>query len=139
MEILACSHLVVATEDVRRALRFLELLGAGPPHFENSEFGEIVLPSRFRIAFFRVVGPVTKFFATDGKRHHHSFGITVSNVAEAHAVLTGPDASSLGVKVSGPPKVHPWGEASFLALDPDGNRWEITESPSKDGMLVNRP
>jgi uncharacterized glyoxalase superfamily protein PhnB len=33
----------------------------------------------------------------------------------------------------------PWGERSFLLTDPDGNRWEITQSPSADGMLVNRP
>ena len=138
MSILACSHLVVATEDVRRALRFLELLGAGTPHFENAEFGEVVLSSRFRIAFFRVVGPAKKYFATDGPRHHHSFGITVSDVDDAHSVLTGPEAVSMGVSVSGPPKSHPWGERSFLALDPDGNRWEITEAPAADGMLVNR-
>jgi uncharacterized glyoxalase superfamily protein PhnB len=136
--ILACSHLVVATENVRRALRFLELLGAGPPHFENGEFGEVVLPSRFRIAFFRVVGPAKKYFATDGERHHHSLGVTVADVEKAYAVLCDAEAVALGVQVSGPPKTHPWGEKSFLAIDPDGNRWEITQSPSKDGMLVNR-
>ena len=138
MEILACSHLVVATDDVRRSLRFLEMLGAGAPHFENAEFGEIVLKSRFRIAFFRVVGPAKKYFATDGTRHHHSFGITVSSVTDAHGVLLGDEAKAMGVVVSGPPKAHPWGETSFLAIDGDGNRWEITEAPAKDGMLVNR-
>lgn len=138
MEILACSHLVVATNDVRRSLRFLEILGAGSPHFENAEFGEIVLKSRFRIAFFRVVGPAKKFFATDGPRHHHSFGITVSDVAEAHTALVADEAIAMGVTVSGEPKAHPWGEKSFLAIDPDGNRWEITEAPARDGMLVNK-
>lgn len=123
---------------MRRSLRFLELLGAGTPYFENAEFGEIVLPSKFRIAFFRVVGPAKKYFATDGERHHHSFGLTVTDVEAAHRTLTGRDALELGVTVSGPPKEHPWGEKSFLAIDRDGNRWELTESPSKDGMLTNR-
>jgi len=39
---------------------------------------------------------------------------------------------------AGEPKEHPWGEKSFLLIDPDGNRWEITESPTPDGILLNR-
>ena len=39
---------------------------------------------------------------------------------------------------AGAPKEHPWGEKSFLLIDPDGNKWEITESPTESGMLVNK-
>jgi uncharacterized glyoxalase superfamily protein PhnB len=42
------------------------------------------------------------------------------------------------ITISGPPKDHPWGERSFLLTDPDGNRWEITQSPSDNGMLTER-
>ena len=43
-----------------------------------------------------------------------------------------------GIQLSGPPKEHPWGDKSFLVTDPDGNRWEIAQAPSDDGMLVDR-
>jgi uncharacterized glyoxalase superfamily protein PhnB len=46
--------------------------------------------------------------------------------------------AEVAVDLSGPPKEHPWGEKSFLLTDPDGNRWEIAQTPSADGMLVDR-
>jgi uncharacterized glyoxalase superfamily protein PhnB len=42
------------------------------------------------------------------------------------------------LQTSGPPKDHPWGERSFLLIDPDGNRWEVTQSPTDKGMLVDK-
>jgi catechol 2,3-dioxygenase-like lactoylglutathione lyase family enzyme len=129
----ACSHLVIATTDVPRLTDFLSRLFDLTPHFSNDLFAEFVLPSRFRIALFKPVGASAQFFDASKDRGTCSFGVTVDNVAEVFA-----QASFLNATVSGPPKDHPWGEKSFLLIDPDGNRWEITASPSEDGMLVPR-
>lgn len=131
--ILACSHVVIAVTDVAASTALFASLFEIAPYFESKDFAEFVLPSRHRIAFFRPVGSAAKYFQSTGERHHLSLGITVRDVEALHQ-----KALSLGVQVSGPPKEHPWGEKSFLLLDKDGTRWEITESPSADGMLVNR-
>jgi uncharacterized glyoxalase superfamily protein PhnB len=60
----------------------------------------------------------------------------VSDVEATYRTLAG--MTGAGIALSGPPKDHPWGEKSFLLTDPDGNRWEITQAPSDDGMLVDR-
>lgn len=134
----ACSHLVIATADVPKMTAFFSQLFEARAHFENEMFAEFVLPSRFRVAFFKPVGATVKYFVADGARGHASFGVTSDNVDELHRRATSEDFRARGVSVSGPPKTHPWGERSFLLIDPDGNRWEITESPSQDGMLVDR-
>lgn len=133
--LIACSHLVLATEDVPRITRFFADLFQVKPGFENEMFSEFILPSRFRIAFFKPVGASAKSFRSDSERNACAVGLTVDDV---DAVYRNANAGiqSWGISVSGEPKTHPWGEKSFLLTDPDGNRWEITESPSRDGMLV---
>lgn len=118
---------------------FFERVFGVTPHFANPEFTEFVLPSRFRIAFFKPTGKSAKFFRAEGARGATGFGITVKDVDGFYTRLLDLPEDEVGkVEVSGPPKEHPWGEKSFLFVDPDGNRWEITQTPSKDGMLVNR-
>jgi len=135
--LLAGSHIVITTEDVPRITKFFGEVFSIKPHFENEEFSEFVLPSRFRIAFFRPVGKAAQTFKSASERGVSGFGLTVKDV---EAVFSGlqDKLDTYGATVTGPPKTHPWGEKSFLLIDPDGNRWEITQSPSKDGMLVNR-
>ncbi len=133
---LAVSHLVLATNDVPRITAFFQKIFSQKPYFEDPHFSEFVLPSRFRVAFFKPTGASAKLFSGHGTRDTCSYGVTVENVDETYAHIL-PLLPSMGGSVSGPPKEHPWGEKSFLLTDPDGNRWEITASPSKDGMLVN--
>lgn len=132
----AASHLVLATADVPAITRFFtEALGLTPA-FENEMFSEFVLPSKFRIAFFKPVGASAQSFDEAASRAAIAIGLTVDDVDAVFARL---DAlrGTYAHQVSGPPKEHPWGEKSFLLTDPDGNRWEITQSPSSDGLLVN--
>ena len=131
----AVSHLVIATEDVARLAGFFEELFSVEPHFANDMFTEFVLPSRFRIAFFKPVGAAAKFFDAKVARGACSFGVTVDDV---DALYTQARLVEIkwGITLSGPPKTHPWGEKSCLLIDPDGNRWELTQTPSSDGMLV---
>jgi len=133
----ACSHAVIASADVPRITRFFQQAFDIAPAFENDEFSEFVLPSRFRIAFFVPTGPTTRSFDTNAARSGGSLGLTVRDVDAVHARLAAMQAS-FTITLSGPPKDHPWGERSFLLTDPDGNRWEITQAPSDDGMLTNR-
>jgi uncharacterized glyoxalase superfamily protein PhnB len=135
--ILACSHLIVATEDVARMTAFFAQAFDVTPQFENAMFSEFVLPSKFRIAFFRPVGLSAKHFRAGAERGTCGIGITVKEIDAVHQRLT-LASRQFDIQLSGPPKEHPWGEKSFLLIDVDGNRWEITESPSADGMLVNR-
>lgn len=135
--LLAVSHAVLATNDVPRITRFFSEAFALTPHFENDMFSEFVLPSGFRLAFFKPVGKSAKVFSADGPRNTQSMGLTVKNVDEFYTSLLA-RLDALGGNTEGPPKDHPWGEKSFLLLDCDGNRWEITQSPSTDGMLKNR-
>jgi uncharacterized glyoxalase superfamily protein PhnB len=131
----AASHLVIATADVPAITRFF---GEGfelAPVFENDMFSEFVLPSRFRIAFFKPVGLSAQSFDEAASRKGAAVGVTVSDV---DAVFLRLDAlrKTFTHQLSGPPKEHPWGEKSFLLTDPDGNRWEVTQAPSEDGLLV---
>ncbi len=133
----AGSHLVLATEDVARITAFFGEVFQIVPHYTHAEFSEFVLPSGFRIAFFRPVGKAQERFAVEPSRRSIGIGVTVDDVEDLYKRLV-PILGKSGASVSGPPKDHSWGERSFLLIDPDGNRWEITQSPSKDGMLVNR-
>lgn len=134
---LACSHLIVATEDVSRMTLFFKEAFALVPHFENEMFSEFVLPSHFRIAFFKPVGLSAKTFSTAGSRGASAFGVTVKDVDALYASLQD-RLAGWGASTGGAPKDHPWGEKSFLLIDFDGNRWEVAQSPTQSGMLVNR-
>lgn len=135
--ILAASHLVLATSDVARITRFFVEAFGITPVFENDMFSEVVLPSKFRLAFFKPVGASALSFDATASRAGSAVGLTVHSVDEAFARI-----DALGDRfthrVSGPPKDHPWGQKSFLLTDPDGNRWEITQTPTKDGRLVDQ-
>ena len=133
----ACSHTVIATNNVNSIAGFFQSVFDLTPHFANDMFCEFVLSSSFRIAFFKPVGESKKRFDASGTRKAHSLGLTVQNVKEFYEKKN-ELIRELGGELSGPPKEHSWGEASFLLVDPDGNRWEITQSPSKSGFLVNR-
>jgi uncharacterized glyoxalase superfamily protein PhnB len=135
--LLACSHCVLASADVPRITRFFQQAFDVAPAFENSEFSEFVLTSKFRIAFFVPTGPTVRAFSVDGDRSSGSLGLTVRDVDAAYARLDALRAQ-YSITLSGAPKDHPWGERSFLLTDPDGNRWEITQAPGGDGMLTNR-
>lgn len=135
--LLACSHLVLATADVPRITRFFSSAFGVEPHFANDMFADFVLPSRFRVAFFVPVGKSARTFDATAGRGACAFGLTVDDVDRVHAALVALQ-DEFPVELSGPPKEHPWGEKSFLLTDPDGNRWEVAQSPSADGMLVNR-
>jgi uncharacterized glyoxalase superfamily protein PhnB len=128
---------VIATADVPRITRFFGQAFGLEPHFANDLFAEFVLPSRFRVAFFTPVGKSARTFRADGDRQGCAFGVTVEDVEAVHRQLE-TMRDTLPCTLSGPPKEHPWGERSFLLTDPDGNRWEIAQSPSADGMLVDR-
>jgi catechol 2,3-dioxygenase-like lactoylglutathione lyase family enzyme len=133
----ACSHAVIASADVPRITRFFQAAFDIAPVFENTEFSEFVLPSKFRVAFFVPTGLASRSFDAGASRAGGSLGLTVSDVNAAHARI---DAlqDRFPITLSGQPKDHPWGERSFLLTDPDGNRWEITQAPTGDGMLTNR-
>ncbi len=133
---IACSHALFASEDVPRLLRFVEEAFGLLPRFRNDEFGEFVLPSGFRFAFFRPAGAAAQHFSSASDRRGMALGVTVADVDAAYARIA-PRLAALGASASGPPKEHPWGEKSFLLVDPDGNRWEVAQSPSPSGMLVD--
>ena len=135
--ILAASHLVLATADVPAITRFFAKAFEVSPVFENDMFSEFVLSSKFRIAFFKPVGASAQSFDEAASRKGSAVGLTVGDVDASFAHLDGL-RGRFTHQLSGPPKEHPWGEKSFLLTDPDGNRWEITQSPSADGSLVSR-
>lgn len=136
--IITCSHLVVTSKHVPTMTKFMETFFEVKPHYANRQFADFVLPSGFRIAFFAAIGKTVEYFSADGERHFTSIGVTTKNIDQLYEKSQAKEFLDLGVRVSGPPKEHPWGEKSFLLMDPDGNRWEITESPSESGMLVNK-
>ena len=134
--LLHCSHALLASANVPRLMTFVKDVFALTPHYENEDFGEFVLPSGFRLAVFRATGTAAKFFDASGTRGAVALGLTVTDVDELYRAIE-PRLGELGASVSGPPKSHPWGEKSFLLVDPDGNRWEIAQSPTADGKLVD--
>jgi uncharacterized glyoxalase superfamily protein PhnB len=135
---LTISHLVLATEDVPKMETFFSYVFGAKAHYSHKEFVDFVLPGRSRVAFFTAVGAASKHFQAHSQRNQIGIGITVTDVEALYARAIDATSVAMGVTVSGPPKDHPWGEKSFLLIDPDQNRWEITQSPSKDGLLVNR-
>ncbi len=135
--LLACSHLIIATADVPTMTAFFRQAFEAVPHFENDMFSEFVLPSKFRVAFFKPVGESARTFSAAGERSGSAIGVTVTDVDALFLRVIGM-VEAFGLTLSGPPKEHPWGEKSFLLTDADGNRWEIAQAPSPDGMLTNR-
>jgi uncharacterized glyoxalase superfamily protein PhnB len=134
--LLACSHVLLASDDVPGITRFFERAFDLRPRFENEMFSEFVLPSRFRLAFFKPVGASARSFRAEASREGSALGLTVSDVDAFFQKVTA--LGDAAIAVSGPPKEHPWGEKSFLLTDRDGNRWEITQTPASDGMLIDR-
>ena len=134
----ACSHALLASDDVPRMTRFFRHAFGLAPHYENDLFAEFVLPSGFRLAFFKPVGASARTFHATADRGGCALGVTVTEVDEVYRALS-ESTSDLGIQLSGPPKEHPWGEKSFLLIDPDGNRWEVAKAPSASGMLTDLP
>lgn len=137
MTLLACSHLLIATDDVPGMTALFAQAFEVTPHFSNDMFAEFVLPSKFRIAFFKPVGASARSFRSTAERGGSAIGLTVDDVDACYSRLVAM-SGAFALQFSGPPKEHPWGEKSFLLTDVEGNRWEIAQSPSPDGMLVNR-
>lgn len=137
MTVRAASHLVIATADVPAITRFFVEVFGPAPVFENDMFSEFVLPSKFRIAFFKPVGASAASFEVAASRKGSAVGLTVENVDHTFQTLEAL-RDRFAFELSGPPKEHPWGEKSFLLTDPDGNRWEITQTPTPEGHLVDR-
>lgn len=130
----ALSHLVISSNNVTHISKFFQEAFEIAPHYINEEFSDFILPDKSRIAFFKPVGKVTNYFKTLEDPAHASYGLTVEDVdAFYERLMTLKENYQL--EVSGEPKDHPWGEKSFLLIDPDRNRWEITQSPSKEGHL----
>jgi len=132
----ACSHVVIASADVPRITRFFASAFSVTPAFENEMFAEFVLPSKFRVAFFKPVGASARTFNAEADRRGSALGVTVADVDAAYQTIS--TLAGFPIELSGPPKEHPWGEKSFLLTDPDGNRWEVAQAPSDSGMLENR-
>ncbi len=136
--ILDASHVLLASNDVPRMHAFLEQCFGLTPKFANDAFCEFVTERGFRIAVFAVVGKVKENFSADAGRGAAALGVTVGDIDAFYRSIE-PKLAAHGARTAGPPKEHPWGEKSFLLLDPDGNRWEITQSPTPHGRLVDRP
>ena len=136
MVLLACSHVILASDDVSRITRFFSQAFGITPAFENDMFSEFVLPSKFRLAFFKPVGASARTFRASADRDGGALGLTVPDVDATFRSIEA--VREVSFQLSGPPKDHPWGERSFLLTDPDGNRWEIAQAPTPDGMLVDR-
>lgn len=129
-----CSHLVIATENVKNMTSFFSEIFEVKSCYENDLFSEFILESEFRVAFFKPVEANKDFFDTKSTRNSISLGVTVSDVDK-----TFERAKTLQEKhkfeIASKPKDHPWGFRSFLLIDPDGNRWEVTQSPTETGLL----
>lgn len=137
VQALHLSHVVIASLNVVRITEFFAAVFGLLPKYANDEFADFVLPSGARIAFFKPTGKTSLFFEANAPRSTVAFGVTVSNVNDFYrnCLLV---AEKFQLTFSGPPKDHPWGEASFLLIDSDANRWEITQSPTEDGTLAQR-
>lgn len=130
------SHALLASDDVPREMRFLEFLLGRKPRFENEEFGEFVLENGFRLAVFRPVGKAARLFRADGERGTVSLGLTTDDVDALYERVAA-QLDRFGASTAGPPRDHPWGQRSFLLVDPDGNRFEIAQAPEGGAMLPN--
>ncbi|MBT6325835.1 MAG: VOC family protein [Bdellovibrionales bacterium] len=130
----ALSHLVISSNNVTMISGFFKDAFNIEPHYINEDFSDFILPDKSRVAFFKPVGKAANFFKVLNDPSHTSYGITVDNVDSFYErVLTLKEKYQF--EVSGKPKDHPWGEKSFLLIDPDRNRWEITQSPNEEGYL----
>ncbi len=129
-----CSHLVIATDDVKKLSDFFCDVFEVKSCYENDLFSEFILESEFRIAFFKPIEANKQFFDTLSSRKSISLGVTVEDVDktfEKVKILS----KKHDLEIGSEPKDHPWGFRSFVLIDPDKNRWEVTQSPTKTGML----
>ena len=129
-----CSHLVIATNDVKKMTDFFGEIFEVSACYENKLFSEFILESQFRIAFFKPLETNKRFFDTASTRSTISLGITVKDVDKTFEQVKNLSKKH-NLEIGSEPKDHPWGFRSFLLIDPDKNRWEITQSPTKSGML----
>lgn len=132
----ALSHIVIASNNVKTQAELFKQLFKLDYHFFNEDFCDFVLPDKRRIAFFKPIGKAAQFFDVLENSSQVSLGLTVDNVDQIYEKVLKLQ-NQYQLEVSGPPKEHPWGEKSFLLIDSDRNRWEITQSPSEEGHLVN--
>ena len=102
--------------------------------YANDLFSEFILESEFRIAFFKPLGINKQFFDTTSTRSSISLGVTVKDVNKTFAWVKSLSKKH-DLEIGSEPKDHPWGFRSFVLIDSDKNRWEITQSPTKSGML----
>lgn len=133
----ALSHLVIASNNIPLMTELMNTLFDVKAHFANEEFSDFVLPDKSRIAFFKPVGKAKQYFEVQEHPYQVSYGITVEDVDIFYQKACELQ-DRFHLSFSGEPKEHPWGEKSFLLIDADKNRWEITQSPSDDGHLINR-
>ena len=129
------SHVVICVENVERSVAFFDTVFETRPRYHQPGFAEYVFATQFRLAFFEPLGKTKQFFEAPTSRKGASIGVTVTSV-DACYERTLAARERFGLSVSGPPKEHPWGEKSFLLIDPDGTRFEVTQSPSESGFLV---
>lgn len=129
----SCSHLVIATDDVKEMSDFFSQVFEIKSCYENELFSEFILESEFRIAFFKPIEANKQLFDTSSSRRSISLGITVENVDKTFEKVK--NLNMPNVEIGSKPKDHIWGFRSFVLIDPDKNRWEITQSPTKAGML----
>ncbi len=134
----AVSHLVLATKNVPRMTKFFSRVFDAEACYENEEFSEFILPSGFRVAFFKPLTKNLEHFNATASRKAISIGVTVENVDALYEKLK-KKTKAWNISLASKPKDHPWGFRSFLLVDPDSNRWEITQSPSSRGMLKEVP
>lgn len=134
---LTLSHLVITAQNVPRMTSFFASIFGISPRFQNNEFADFALPGGARIAFFAPLGKSAAYFKSTGTREAIAAGITVSDVDQFYQRCQD-YSSEFRLSFSGPPKDHPWGERSFLLIDTEKNRWEITQSPGESGLLIER-
>lgn len=133
----AISHLVIASKNVNIQTKFFRTIFQIEPHFHNNEFSDFVLPDKRRIAFFVPTGKTKDYFKVLDDSSQVSIGLTVEDIDLVYKMVLD-NKNEFNLETSGPPKDHPWGEKSFLLIDSDKNRWEITQSPSEEGHLINK-
>ncbi len=128
------SHIVIATENVKKMTSFFNEVFEIQACYENDLFSEFILESQFRVAFFKPLEVNKQFFDTASTRSSISLGITVKDVDKTFERVKNLSKKH-NLEIGSEPKDHPWGFRSFLLIDPDKNRWEITQSPTQSGML----
>lgn len=121
-------HIVIASHQVATITAFFSKVFAKEPDFQNDEFSDFAFENGTRVAFFAPIGKSARFFSAEGVRSAVAHGISLRGVDACYERCVQLE-QHYSLELSGPPKDHPWGERSFLVVDPDGNRWEVMEAP----------